>query len=89
MVLVSSCLVGVYLWPLPLIQCSGSQHGKVLGGSSSVGYMVYVRGHKSDYDSWEKLGCTGWGWSNVEKYFRKMEDYLIDDGKRNFTLVLH
>ena len=51
--------------------------------------MVYVRGHKSDYDSWEKLGCTGWGWSNVEKYFRKMEDYFIDDGKRNFTLVLH
>mgnify|MGYP001796024371 FL=1 len=51
------------------------QHGKVLGGGSSVNLMVYIRGHQEDYDSWEKLGCDGWGWKNVEKYFQKMENH--------------
>ena len=40
-----------------------------------------MRGHKEDYDSWQRLGCSGWGWNNVEKYFRKMEDYFLPDGE--------
>ena len=42
--------------------------------------MIYVRGHKEDFDSWERLGCTGWGWNNVLNYFKKMEDYFMPDG---------
>jgi len=42
--------------------------------------MAYVRGHREDYNSWESLGCTGWGWSNVENYFKKMEDYFLPGG---------
>lgn len=42
--------------------------------------MLYVRGHMKDYDEWEESGCTGWGWKTVEKYFKKMEDYFIEDG---------
>lgn len=59
----------------------GTQHGKILGGGSSVGYMVYVRGHPEDFNSWEKEGCTGWGWQGVEKYFLKLEDYFLQEGK--------
>ena len=47
--------------------------GKVLGGSSSINGMVYIRGHSSDYDHWAQLGCTGWGWADVLPYFRKAE----------------
>ncbi|MGI4877072.1 MAG: GMC family oxidoreductase, partial [Janthinobacterium lividum] len=39
--------------------------GRVLGGSSSINGMVYIRGHASDYDRWAQLGLTGWGWSDV------------------------
>ncbi|MDP3908548.1 GMC family oxidoreductase [Novosphingobium sp.] len=47
--------------------------GKVLGGSSSINGQVYMRGERSDYDNWEKLGCTGWNWSSVFPYFLKSE----------------
>ena len=47
--------------------------GKVLGGSSSINGQVYMRGERSDYDNWEKLGCTGWGWDSVLPYFLKSE----------------
>jgi len=46
--------------------------GKVLGGSSSINAMVYVRGHQSDYAQWEEA-APGWGWSDVEPVFRRME----------------
>ena len=62
-------------------------HGKVLGGSSSVNHMVYVRGHKADYDSWEELGCDGWGWKNVEKYFQKMENHHNLAGMHNTRYI--
>ena len=48
--------------------------GKVLGGSSSINGMVYIRGHSSDYDRWAQLGLTGWGWADVLPYFRRSED---------------
>ena len=48
--------------------------GRVLGGSSSINGMVYIRGHSSDYDRWAQLGLTGWSWSDVLPYFRKAED---------------
>jgi choline dehydrogenase len=49
--------------------------GKVLGGSSSINAMVYVRGHPSDFDDWETAGATGWGWDAVAPVFRRMEDW--------------
>ncbi len=48
--------------------------GRVLGGSSSINGMVYIRGHASDYDRWAQLGCLGWGWDDVLPYFKKSED---------------
>ena len=47
--------------------------GKVVGGSSSINAMCYIRGHARDYDEWEALGCEGWNWNNVLPYFRKSE----------------
>ena len=47
--------------------------GKVLGGSSSINAMCYVRGHALDYDEWATLGATGWSWNDVLPYFRKSE----------------
>ena len=49
--------------------------GKVLGGSSSINAMVYVRGHQNDFAEWQSV-ADGWGWSDVEPYFRKMECWL-------------
>lgn len=48
--------------------------GKVLGGSSQLNYMAYVRGDAADYDSWAALGNPGWGWEAVLPYFKKSED---------------
>ncbi|XP_059622523.1 glucose dehydrogenase [FAD, quinone]-like [Phlebotomus argentipes] len=48
--------------------------GKMLGGSSSINEMIYVRGNKEDFDTWEALGNPTWGWSNVLEYFKKSED---------------
>ncbi len=48
--------------------------GKVLGGSSSINAMVFVRGQPHDFDDWAALGNPGWGWSDVLPYFKKLED---------------
>jgi choline dehydrogenase len=47
--------------------------GKVLGGSSSINGLLYVRGQPNDYDVWAQMGNRGWSWSDVEPYFRKAE----------------
>ena len=47
--------------------------GKVLGGSSSINGMVYVRGHARDYDTWRDMGAQGWGYADVLPYFKRME----------------
>jgi len=47
--------------------------GRLLGGSSSINGMFYMRGHSSDFDGWRRLGCEGWGYENVLPYFRRME----------------
>ena len=47
--------------------------GKVIGGSSSINGMVYVRGHASDFDHWQASGAAGWGFADVLPYFKRME----------------
>jgi choline dehydrogenase len=48
--------------------------GKVLGGTSSINGMVYMRGNAADYDEWRQRGCDGWDYDSVLPYFRKAED---------------
>ncbi|SJL85026.1 choline dehydrogenase [Vibrio palustris] len=50
--------------------------GKVLGGSSSINGMVYVRGHACDIDEWQEYGATGWNYANCLPYFKKAERWI-------------
>jgi choline dehydrogenase len=68
-----------WLYPtLPDPGTGGRSHmwprGKVLGGSSSINGLLYVRGQHADYDGWRQLGCEGWGWDDVRPYFLKAEN---------------
>jgi choline dehydrogenase-like flavoprotein len=49
--------------------------GRVLGGSSSMNAMLYVRGHRDDYDGWAAGGCSGWSWNEVLPYFVRSEHH--------------
>lgn len=49
--------------------------GKVIGGSSSINGMVYVRGHARDYDHWADMGAEGWNYASVLPYFKRMESW--------------
>src|SRR4029450_1358886 len=63
--------------------------GKMLGGSSGLNYMAYVRGHPGDFDAWAEGGATGWSYADVLPYFRKSEglapsdEIVIDDDAHN------
>ena len=64
--------------------------GKVLGGSSSINGMVYVRGHARDFDHWAEQGATGWGYADVLPYFKRMEHAKGgEDGWRGTNGPLH
>jgi choline dehydrogenase len=53
--------------------------GKVIGGSSAINAMVYMRGQSADYDHWRQLGLTGWGWDDVLPYFKKHENHFLGE----------
>ncbi|MCA3555925.1 choline dehydrogenase [Aestuariivirga sp.] len=64
--------------------------GKVVGGSSSINGMVYVRGHARDFDSWEEMGARGWGFRHVLPYFKRQESCPDgEDGWRGIKGPLH
>ncbi|HSV13364.1 MAG TPA: GMC family oxidoreductase N-terminal domain-containing protein, partial [Tepidisphaeraceae bacterium] len=59
-----------YYWP----------RGKVLGGSSSINGLVYIRGQSRDFDYWRQLGNPGWSFADVLPYFKRAEDRIGEDG---------
>lgn len=64
--------------------------GKVVGGSSSINGMVYVRGHAKDFDTWEEMGAAGWGFRHVLPYFKRQEtSHGGEDGWRGTEGPLH
>ncbi len=72
--------MGIYDWgfqsePEPHLggRRLATPRGKVIGGSSSINGMVYVRGHARDYDTWAEMGADGWRYADVLPYFKRME----------------
>ena len=63
----------------PQEACAGRRlywpRGKVMGGSGALNGMVWIRGHRLDYDGWAYHGCPGWGWDDVLPVFRSLEDF--------------
>jgi choline dehydrogenase len=58
--------------------------GKVIGGSTAINAMIYMRGQRADYDGWRQQGLAGWGWDDVLPHFLAHEDHIAppDDGHR-------
>ncbi|MGY4353037.1 choline dehydrogenase-like flavoprotein [Bradyrhizobium sp. GM7.3] len=78
---------GLHGWPLftePSDALAGRRvfwpRGRVIGGTSSINGMVYVRGHQSDYDHWRDLGNPGWSYADVLPYFLKAEGHASRNG---------
>jgi choline dehydrogenase-like flavoprotein len=59
--------------------------GKVLGGSSGTNAMIYIRGHRADFDHWEAEGNSGWGYADVLPYFKKAEDRAAGENDYHAT----
>jgi choline dehydrogenase len=57
--------------------------GKVLGGSSAINAMIYMRGQREDYDRWRQMGLDGWGWDDVKPIFRKHLDHYLGEGEHH------
>ena len=53
--------------------------GRVIGGSSAINAMVYMRGQAADYDHWRQLGLNGWGWDDVLPYFKRHENHFMGE----------
>ena len=81
--------MGIYDWgfqtePEPHLggRKLATPRGKVIGGSSSINGMVYVRGHARDFDTWADMGAQGWGYADVLPYFKRMEHaHTGEDGR--------
>jgi choline dehydrogenase len=54
--------------------------GKVIGGSSAINAMIYMRGQAADYDGWRERGLEGWGWADVLPYFLRHQDHIAPQG---------
>ncbi|AXQ30654.1 choline dehydrogenase [Solimonas sp. K1W22B-7] len=71
-------------WTTPQAHLQGRRlycpRGKVLGGSSAINAMCYVRGNPQDYDDWAAAGCEGWSYAEVLPYFRQSECFAADPG---------
>src|SRR5689334_10973890 len=57
--------------------------GKVIGGSSAINAMIYMRGQAADYDHWRQLGLAGWGWDDVLPLFRKQTDHFLGESEHH------
>ena len=57
--------------------------GKVIGGSSSINAMIYMRGQAADYDHWRQLGLSGWGWDDVLPFFKQHEDHFLGESEHH------
>jgi choline dehydrogenase-like flavoprotein len=57
--------------------------GKVLGGSSAINAMIYMRGQREDYDNWRQIGLQGWGWGDVKPIFRRHLDHYLGEGEHH------
>ena len=82
-----------YDWMMETVPQAGTKNkvhaqprGKVLGGSSAINFMIYVRGQRQEYDDWAKLGINGWGWDDLEPYFHKHEG-LLEPSQEQFEAI--
>jgi len=57
--------------------------GRVIGGSSAINAMIYMRGQAADYDGWRQLGLSGWGWEDVLPFFLKHQDHVAPSGEHH------
>ena len=75
-----------YSWCFPVEPALGRNtgeiwpRGRVIGGTSSINGMFYVRGQPEDYDYWERMGNRGWGWRDIAPCFVEMEDHALGPG---------
>ena len=71
------------MWAYPAEKTGGHNEpeywirGRMVGGSSSINGMIYVRGQPGDYDAWEALGCPGWNWDHLKAAYLAMEDHQL------------